>query len=250
MSWMRLDSTAGDHPKLRRLAANLGTSQPLTLGLVTGAWLFALRFAPDGNLGSFSVEDLEAAIGWDGEPGAFTRAMIDVRLIDLLDGGAMVIHDWADHAGSFKEASRKRAEREAKRANVSDSPGASGTVQENPPYGRDGRTDRTHKTEEGASRSAFPALILKDDPAWQVPPEIVSELEALFPHLSPAIEFAKASAWFEANPAGRVTRKHARQRLLKWFADADRFAKEASARPNGAPRPPEPVPYKRPRGDA
>lgn len=237
MTWMRLDSTAADHPKLRRLAAKLGTSQPLTLGLVTGAWLFALRFAPDGNLGSFSAEDLELAIGWDGEPGAFTRAMIEVRLIDVDEAGTMAVHDWIDHAGSYREASRKRAEREAKRERVQDSPGQSGTVPESPPYRQDRQDGQTHRTEEGAPRSTSPTLALKDDPEWHVPPELISELEGLFPHLPAAIEFSKASAWLASvEPKRRWTAKGAKRALIGWF---DRASKDAKARPNGALRPGE-----------
>lgn len=241
MTWVRVDCASIAHPKVIRVARLLGVERPHALGLIVGVWAFGAAHAPAGRLASFEGAEIESWVGWAGREGALVEALVSARLLDETEHG-LEIHDWPEYTSGLREAERKRRYREKLRTRPDD-PAGPGTDARRTRDGdvppTDGRTDeRTdERTEEGASRSALPTLALRDDPAWQVPPEIVSELETLFPHLPAAIELAKASAWLAGvEPKRRWTAKGAKRALLGWF---DRAAKDAKARPNGAPRPGE-----------
>jgi hypothetical protein len=112
--WIELHDSARDHPKLLKLARDLGIAKVQALGHVCSLWLWVLRMAPDGDLSSFDGDDIEIGAEWDGQPGKFVSALISRRFIDKTDDG-YVVHDWQDYSGSLKSAERMRKSRAAKR---------------------------------------------------------------------------------------------------------------------------------------
>ncbi len=89
----RVASMIPAHPKIKKLKRLLGFE---------GCWGYICLLAwvstsrTDGQLTGLSPEDLEIAIDWAGEPGAFVSGCREVGLIDgELD--SLEIHDWADH---------------------------------------------------------------------------------------------------------------------------------------------------------
>lgn len=108
--WIELHDTARDHPKMRKLARELGISRVQALGHMVSLWTWALRMAPDGDLSSFDDEDIEVdGAEWTDESVSFVEA---ARKVKLLDGKN--IHDWEDYAGSLKAAQRAKISREKK----------------------------------------------------------------------------------------------------------------------------------------
>lgn len=91
-----------DHPKFNRLKALLKLNRACTLGYLEALWHFTGRFAPDGNIGKYEVEEIEAWTEWDGEEGALMAAFIDSGFIDD-DPAGLRVHDWTDHQPTRKK---------------------------------------------------------------------------------------------------------------------------------------------------
>ncbi len=79
-------------------------------------WWWCLDYAPDGDLRSFSPDDLEYAMGWEGEAGALFDALVCCGganaggFIDVTEDG-MWIHDWDMYGGKLiarREEARHR----------------------------------------------------------------------------------------------------------------------------------------------
>ena len=81
------------HPKTKKLIRRLGEG---------GAWrlvclfLWVAQSRPDGDLSGMTGEDIELAADWQGEEGAFIKALIEVGFVDG-EEGAYSIHDWQEH---------------------------------------------------------------------------------------------------------------------------------------------------------
>ncbi|HEY5850413.1 MAG TPA: hypothetical protein VIT62_06565 [Lysobacter sp.] len=89
----RLSTGLPAHPKTKRLLRRLGPA---------GGWflvrliLWARNSRADGDLDGMTDEDIELAVDWTGEPGAFVKAMAEAGFLDGGDGQHR-LHDWADH---------------------------------------------------------------------------------------------------------------------------------------------------------
>ena len=104
----RVKVTLPDHPKTKKLIRRCGQA---------GAWnlirlfLFATANRPDGNLSGMDSDDIEIAADWQGDPGAFVAALVDVRFL-VGEPGAFSINDWADHnpwaAGSERRSDKAK----------------------------------------------------------------------------------------------------------------------------------------------
>lgn len=102
----RLSTALPSHPKTKKLARRLGPAGPL--GCIY-LFLWAAANRSDGDLSGMTDEDIELAVDWTGEDGAFVREMADVG---FLDGGpdAYTIHDWAEH-NPWAASASSRAEK-------------------------------------------------------------------------------------------------------------------------------------------
>lgn len=89
----RISTALPSHPKTKKLARRLGPAGPLGC-IYLFLWVASNR--SDGDLAGLTDEDLELAVDWCGEEGAFVRAMVDVGFLDGEEGGRRV-HDWAEH---------------------------------------------------------------------------------------------------------------------------------------------------------
>jgi len=115
--WTEWHDSVRDHPKILKLARDLGVDEAKAVGLMGCLWAWTLRMAVDGNYSSFEVEDIELGAKWDGEPGAFAAAALKRRLLDETPDG-LVCHDWLDYAGSLKATLRMRELRDRKKRNA------------------------------------------------------------------------------------------------------------------------------------
>lgn len=117
--WLELHDSVRDHPKLIKASRDLGIPKAHLLGHLSSLWTWTLRMAPDGNLSSFSGEDIEIGAEWEGTPGKLIDVLIRRGWLDQIDSG-FVIHDWEEYSRKLKAAEWKRRERQRKYA---DSPG-------------------------------------------------------------------------------------------------------------------------------
>lgn len=160
--WLELHDGAARHPKVLKLARDLGVSRNMAFGYLCTLWTWVLQMAADGDLSSFDADDIELGIEFEGEAGAFIAAAVKYRLLDEGEHG-LFVHDWTEHATHLKAADRKRKEREKKRRQRADddtksqdvpgmSPGCHVTGQDKEPMSRgvtltDRPTDRTDQTD-------------------------------------------------------------------------------------------------------
>jgi len=93
------------HPKTKKLIRRLGED---------GAWrlvclfLWVAQSRPDGDLSGMTGEDIELAADWQGEEGAFIKALIEVGFVDG-EEGAYSVHDWEEH-NPWAAGSNRRSE--------------------------------------------------------------------------------------------------------------------------------------------
>lgn len=84
-------------PKIHALARRLAIPFPHALGISGLLWNFTCDHAPDGNVGKHGALGIATATHWDGDSNALVDALVAVRLIDVLENGEMVIHQWEEH---------------------------------------------------------------------------------------------------------------------------------------------------------
>lgn len=104
----RIHTGFPNHPKTKKLARRLGPQGPLSC-LYLFLWTAANR--SDGNLTGMTAEDVELAVDWPGDDGAFVAALLAVRFLDG-EEGTYKIHDWAEHnpwaAGAQQRSEKAR----------------------------------------------------------------------------------------------------------------------------------------------
>jgi len=96
-----------EHVKLRKLCRLLSIPRPHAIGYLECLSHYVGNHHYDGDLSNMSDDDIEEAAEWQGEPGKFLAACIEVRLIDR-DAAGTRLHDWLDWRPDYV---RKRAQR-------------------------------------------------------------------------------------------------------------------------------------------
>ena len=89
----RIAVTLPGHPKTKKLIRRLGDGAAWKLICL---FLWAASNRPNGDLSGLADDDIEIAVDWSGEEGAFIGAL---RSVGFLDGEscAYQIHDWNEH---------------------------------------------------------------------------------------------------------------------------------------------------------
>ena len=105
--WIQLQNELLDHPKLIRLARKLKIKIPHALGLLSSLWLWASKYAPDGDLTEFESVEIVAAMRWHRSTDEIISALIETRLLDKKDN-QLLIHDWDEFGICLLKNSRER----------------------------------------------------------------------------------------------------------------------------------------------
>lgn len=87
-----------DHPKFARLKNLLHAPKGVAMGWLEAVWHFGGRFTPQGNIGKYPDEAIEAWVEWDGKPGVLIGALVISHWLDPDKEYRLLIHDWAEHA--------------------------------------------------------------------------------------------------------------------------------------------------------
>jgi hypothetical protein len=93
------------HPKTYTLAAVLNVPLWGALGILESLWHFAQRYAPAGDVGRFTDDDIARAIGWTENAATLVSGLVQAGWLDRCSCHRARIHDWPDHA----DVSVKRA---------------------------------------------------------------------------------------------------------------------------------------------
>ncbi len=108
MAWIESHTVLLRHPKLLRLARELRLKPVHCLGHLHALWHATLETREDGDLSSWSDEDIAAAAGVTSDAPTFVSSL---RLSGWLDNA--LVHDWLDYAGLY--LTRKYAKRNKER---------------------------------------------------------------------------------------------------------------------------------------
>jgi hypothetical protein len=68
------------------------------MGWLEAVWHFTGRFTPQGNIGKYTDQAIEAWVEWNGEPGFLIASLIETGWLDRENTHRLVVHDWAQHA--------------------------------------------------------------------------------------------------------------------------------------------------------
>lgn len=201
-----------DHPKLSRLKAILKCGRGEAMGYLEAMWHFAGRYTPQGNIGKYSDEEIEAWIEWRGDNRALVAALIESGWLDTDDAHRLVIHDWAQNAdelvntelarkclrfvdGSIPKSGRlNKSERENFSRWVGESEGEArrpGRPTKNQPKPRQSDLSLTETANSSAEKPRFSAETPKPEP--EPVPEPEPEPEEM-QHTAPQSKFRPPNA--------------------------------------------------------
>lgn len=113
--WFKVFSQFRTHPKIKRLARELGISRPEAAGHMVFLWCWATDFYPDGRLPHDDDEIADEAGASAHAPDAFVQAMVGAELLDDEDD-AYCIHNFGLYSELYKRAESQRKRRREKRS--------------------------------------------------------------------------------------------------------------------------------------
>lgn len=92
---------AHDHPKMLRLARELGVKRGIAVMTIELLLHWMERYAPRGDIGRFDDSDIAAAAEWEGDPGVLVSALRVARWLDVSAEHRLVFHDWPEHCDRY-----------------------------------------------------------------------------------------------------------------------------------------------------
>lgn len=96
-----------NHPKVDHLCSILRITRIYARGAIVSLWLWASKYAEDGDLTKYAAQEIARGIGWRKNPDQLMKALIDSKLLDQSDKKLM-IHDWDKHGIRLIRQSRER----------------------------------------------------------------------------------------------------------------------------------------------
>jgi hypothetical protein len=95
-------------PKFKMLVRRLGGTEYRAVGVLEIVWHVTAENEQtrDGAIGRFSDEEIETAIGWDGNPGELVRALVETGWLDEVaeEHGRLFVHDWDEWSDEYTQA--------------------------------------------------------------------------------------------------------------------------------------------------
>ena len=87
-----------EHPKTLALMRALKLPKYAAVGILESLWHWTAKYAPRGDIGRFTDEDIAAGLAWDKDASELIQSLIVCRWIDKSGQVRLVVHDWPDHA--------------------------------------------------------------------------------------------------------------------------------------------------------
>ncbi|WP_122252641.1 DnaT-like ssDNA-binding domain-containing protein [Pseudomonas savastanoi] len=107
--WIKMRIDLQTHPKVFRMVSALKADRLRIIGGLHVAWSIFDTHSDDGVLHGYTIEAMDAVVGWTG----FTQAMIDVEWASVQDDGSLVMPRFDEHNGA--SAKRRANDNERKR---------------------------------------------------------------------------------------------------------------------------------------
>lgn len=228
------------HRKFRRLARALG-SKLIARGALEVLWDFCYEAGTD-YVGT--SEDVEALIGWTGETGQLTAALVTagapegrgfVEPVEPVEGTPTYrVHDLWHHAPDYVAKRRKRElDRLGRVDPVFDRQPAPNGGHSSEISDCQNEVDRTRALAPARARARALAPAPEESPVlllfptvgqggteWRLRKPQVDEWQAAYPNLDVLAECRKALAWLNANPGRRKTARGMPRFLVTWCSRA------------------------------
>lgn len=97
MPSLNIDLDFPDHPKTKLLVGLLGKGSEM---LLLRLWSYCGRFhSVDGVLEGITAQEIEALVGWWGQPGRMVEVMLARKWLYRTQAGWLQVHEWAEHQG-------------------------------------------------------------------------------------------------------------------------------------------------------
>ncbi|QHF03314.1 Pyocin large subunit-like protein [Pseudomonas asturiensis] len=107
--WIKMRIDLQTHPKVFRMVSALKADRLRIIGALHIAWSIFDVHSDDGVLIGYSIDSMDAVVGWPG----FTQAMVDVEWASVDSSGSLVMPRFDEHNG--KSAKRRANDSERKR---------------------------------------------------------------------------------------------------------------------------------------
>lgn len=85
------------HPKLAKLAQLLHIPRVQAIGHLELLWHFCAEFTPQGNIGKYDDDWIEASLEWTGPRGKLIKSLVTSRWCDKSFPHRLIVHDWHEH---------------------------------------------------------------------------------------------------------------------------------------------------------
>lgn len=126
--WIESHTRTMRHRKIHRLACSALLSKTpahlreyAALGIVHALWYFTMEQASDGDLSSFTLQEITRGCEWTDDAGALVDELVRVGFIDKADNGTLSVHDWEQYvAAELQRKERKRMYMRERRAQMRD----------------------------------------------------------------------------------------------------------------------------------
>ncbi len=107
MSWIEVHQELRNHPKVIRLRAALGCTLAEAHGYIIALWLWAVSYARNGDLSSFTPDEIAHAANFEGDAKHLLECLVSTRWIDRKDL-KISLHDWKIYSLRYLEENKKR----------------------------------------------------------------------------------------------------------------------------------------------
>lgn len=99
-----------EHPKMLLLEAALRISKIEAIGLMEALWHWTARYAPRGDIGKYTDEQIAEGVYWPRKDCArLMQALVEKGWIDRHDEFRLVVHGWSEHAEDMVRKYLKRS---------------------------------------------------------------------------------------------------------------------------------------------
>lgn len=169
--WIKMRIDLQTHPKVFRMVSALQADRLRIIGGLHVAWSIFDTHSSDGVLVGYTVDAMDAVVGWPG----FTQAMIDVEWASVNNGGSLVMPRFDEHNGASakrraNDSERKRNERKSPVRNLSASDADSLRTREEKRREEKKEQDQKQGADAPAKAGKFDPLTAKpvnvSDKAW------------------------------------------------------------------------------------
>ncbi|UQI33070.1 Pyocin large subunit-like protein [Pseudomonas bijieensis] len=168
--WIKMRIDLQTHPKVFRMVSALQADRLRIIGGLHVAWSIFDTHSSDGVLVGYTVDAMDAVVGWPG----FTQAMIDVEWAAVEDDGSLVMPRFDEHNGASakrraNDSERKRNDRKNSVRNLSASDADSLRTREEKRR-EEKKQDQKHGADAPAKAGKFNPLTAKpanvSEKAW------------------------------------------------------------------------------------